>query len=62
MTESYYLLVLDSHGSHLIPEFDKTCSENNIIPIYMPPHSSNYCQPLNVTCFSPLKRAYRNLV
>ena len=62
MTGSYRLLVLDGHGSHLTPEFDKTCSENNIIPICMPPHSSNYCQPLDVTCFSPLKRAYGNLV
>ena len=62
MTGRYCLLVLDGHGSHLTPEFDKTCSENNIIPICMPPHSSNYCQPLDVSCFSPLKRAYGNLV
>ena len=62
MTGSYCLLVLDGHGSHLTPEFDKTCSENKIIPICMPPHSSNYCQPLDVSCFSPLKKAYGNLV
>src|SRR5699024_9774467 len=58
----YRLLVLDGHGSHLTPEFDKTCSENDIIPICMPPHSSNYCQPLDVGCFSPLKSAYGDLV
>lgn len=62
MTGRYCLLVLDGHGSHLTPEFDKICSENNIIPICMPPHSSNYCQPLDVSCFSPLKKAYGNLV
>lgn len=28
----------------------------------MPPHSSNYCQLLDVSCFSPLKRAYGSLV
>ena len=61
-TGRYCLLVLDGHGSHLTPEFDKICSENNIIPICMPPHSSNYCQPLDVGCFSSLKRAYGNLV
>lgn len=62
MTGRYCLLVLDGHGSHPTPEFDKTCSGNNIIPVCMPPHSSNYCQPLDVCCFSPLKRTYGNLV
>ena len=58
----YRLLVLDGHGSHLTPQFDKVCSENNIIPICMPPHSSHLLQPLDVGCFSPLKRAYGRLV
>ena len=57
----YRLLVLDGHGSHLISEFDETCSENDFIPICMPPQSSNYCQPLDVSCFSPLKSAYGHL-
>ena len=50
----YCLLVLDGHGSHLTPQFDKVWSENNIIPICMPPHSSHLLQSLNVGCFSPL--------
>ena len=50
----YRLLVLDGHGSHLTPQFDKVWSENNIIPICMPPHSSHLLQSLNVGCFSPL--------
>ncbi|ODM17100.1 hypothetical protein SI65_07499 [Aspergillus cristatus] len=61
-TGKYRLLILDGHGSHLTPEFDKVCSENDIIPICMPPHSSNYCQPLDVSCFSPLKGAYGSWV
>lgn len=28
----------------------------------MPAHSSNYCQPLDVPCFAPLKKAYGDLV
>ena len=48
MTGSYRLLVLDGHGSHLTPEFDKVCSENNIILICMPPHSSNYCHAAQI--------------
>ncbi|CEL10571.1 hypothetical protein ASPCAL13688 [Aspergillus calidoustus] len=56
------LLVLDGHGSHLTPEFDKMCKDNNIICIYMPPYSSHLLQPLDVGCFGPLKRAYGGLV
>ncbi|OCK92739.1 CENP-B protein [Cenococcum geophilum 1.58] len=28
----------------------------------MPPHSSHLLQPLDVGCFSPLKRVYRNQI
>ena len=58
----YCLLVLDGHGSHLTPQFDEICSQNNIIPICMPAHSSHLLQPLDVACFSPLKKAYGKLV
>ena len=58
----YCLLILDGHGSHLTPQFDEICSQNNIIPICMPPHSSHLLQPLDVACFSPLKKAYGKLV
>lgn len=61
-TGKYRLLVLDGHGSHLTPQFDQICSENDIIPICMPAHSSHLLQPLDVGCFSPLKRAYGRLV
>jgi hypothetical protein len=43
----YRLLILDGHGSHSGPEFDQFCTENSIIPLYMPPHSSHLLQPLN---------------
>ena len=58
----YRLLILDGHGSHLTPQFDEICSQNDIVPICMPPHSSHLLQPLDVGCFSPLKRAYGRLV
>jgi hypothetical protein len=61
-TGKYRLLVLNSHGSHLTPQFDQICSENNIIPICMPAHSSHLLQPLDIGCFSPLKRAYGSLI
>ena len=54
----YRLLILDGHSSHATPEFDQYCAENKIITLCMPPHTSHLLQPLDVSCFSPLKRAY----
>jgi hypothetical protein len=58
----YRLLILDGHGSHATPEFDAYCTENKIITLCMPPHTSHLLQPLDVACFSPLKQAYSRLV
>jgi hypothetical protein len=55
---TYSMLILDGHGSHLTAEFDRTCTENKIIPICMPAHSSHLLQPLDVGCFAVLKRYY----
>lgn len=52
------LLILDRHESHHSLEFQELCRENNIYTLCMPPHSSHLLQPLDVGCFSPLKRAY----
>ena len=52
------LLILDGHGSHLTPQFDQICEQNKIIPLCMPAHSSHLLQPLDIGCFSVLKRAY----
>lgn len=58
----YRLLILDGHGSHLTPKFDKICEKNDIIPICMPAHSSHLLQPLDIGCFAVLKRSYGRLV
>lgn len=52
------LLVLDGHESHHSAEFEEYCKENNIITLCMPPHSSHLLQPLDIGCFSVLKRSY----
>ena len=54
----YRLLILDGHGSHATADFDRFCMEKKIVPLYMPPHSSHLLQPLDVSCFSPLKHLY----
>jgi hypothetical protein len=58
----YRLLILDGHGSHGTAEFDRYCSENSIIALCMPPHSSHLLQPLDVACFSVLKQKYGNRI
>ena len=51
-------MILDGHESHHSDEFEEYCKENNIITLCMPPHSSHILQPLDIGCFSPLKKAY----
>jgi hypothetical protein len=58
----FRLLVLDGHGSHLTPQFDRICAENDIIPLCMPAHASHLLQPLDVGCFAVVKRAYGRFV
>ena len=57
-TNRYCLLILDSHSSHATASFDHFCMERRIIPLYMPPHLSHLLQPLNISCFAPLKYYY----
>jgi hypothetical protein len=58
----YRLLILDGHESHLNQEFKDYCLEHKILTLCMPPHSSHVLQPLDVVCFSPLKRKYSQRV
>jgi DDE superfamily endonuclease len=53
------LLVLDGHGSHETMEFMWECFLNNIYLLFLPPHTSHVLQPLDLSIFAPLKRAYR---
>ena len=54
----YRLLILDGHSSHATASLDHFCMERRIIPLYMPPHSSHLLQPLDISCFAPLKHYY----
>lgn len=52
------VLVLAAHGSHTDDKFIQLCSENNILPIFMPPNTSNFLQPLYRSCFTNLEMDY----
>jgi hypothetical protein len=54
----YRLLILDGHESHHSIGFETYCRDHNIITLCMPAHTSHYHQPLDVSCFGPLKIAY----
>ena len=43
-------------------DFQDLCKEKKIITLCMLAHSSHLLQPLNVACFSPLKRLYSNKI
>jgi hypothetical protein len=54
----YRMLVLDGHESHESAAFQEYCKSHNIITLGLPAHSSHITQPLDVGCFSVLKRMY----
>jgi hypothetical protein len=60
--QSYRLLILDSHGSHLTIDFIEYCNQNRILLAVYPPHSTHTLQPLDVVMFKPFSTAYSNQV
>ena len=54
----YRLLIIDGHESYCLVDFQDLCKEKKIITLCMLAHSSHLLQPLDVACFSPLKRLY----
>ena len=52
------LLLLDGHSSHYNPSTLKMASKEKIIVFCLPPHTTHISQPLDVSCFSALKRAW----
>jgi len=56
------LLICDSHGSHTTDDFMIRCYRSNIYLLFLPPHCSHVLQPLDIGCFSSVKKAYKRLV
>lgn len=52
------LLILDNHESHLSIEAVDLAKENGVIMLTIPPHTSNWLQPLDVGVFSSFKANY----
>ncbi|KYK58878.1 hypothetical protein DCS_00005 [Drechmeria coniospora] len=56
------LLIVDGHGSHTTDDFMYECFDNGIFLLFLPAHASYVLQPLDVSCFSPIKAAYRRAI
>ena len=53
------VLIGDNVASHLSYRMIKSCLENNIRLVFLPPNATHLCQPLDVAYFRPLKSAWR---
>jgi hypothetical protein len=56
--QSYRLLILDGHGSHVTMDFIEYCDQHKILLAIFPRHSTHTLQPLDVCMFKPLSQAY----
>jgi hypothetical protein len=56
-----HLLILDGHGSHVTMDVVKTARSVGLDLLTLPSHTSHAMQPLDVSCFKPLKQAFRLL-
>jgi hypothetical protein len=46
------ILILDGCSCHTTDYFEDECLNENIVPIFLAPHSSDQCQPLDLLIFS----------
>ena len=62
VTERPLLLLFDGHLTHFSIDVIKKAMDNDIILMKLPPHVTDVMQPLDVGMFSPLKKAWENLL
>ncbi len=54
------LLLLDGHSSHFTLDLVNSAAENDVIILCLPPHTTADTQPLDTSCFGPLKVHWSN--
>ena len=52
------LMILDGHSSHKSKKTLRIAKENNIHFLRLPSHTTDLLQPLDVSCFAPIKMRY----
>lgn len=56
------VLLGDNLSSHISIKVLRECQENDIRFVLLPPNSTHLTQPLDVSCFRPIKGAWRKLL
>lgn len=56
--EDVVLLILDNHVSHISLDIYEFCRHNGVLMLSLPPHTSQWTQPLDLTFFGLLKLQY----
>ena len=52
----------DNLSSHISARTLRLCEENNIAFVFLPPNSTHILQPLDVSYFGPMKKAWREIL
>ena len=52
------LLILDNHETHISINFIDLASDDGVIVLTIPPHTSHKLQPLNIAVYGPFKHHY----
>ena len=56
------LIIWDGHMTHVSIDLVKEAKKEDITIVKYPPHVTDQLQPLDVTCFGPLKRKWESLL
>ena len=54
--------MFDGRISYVNQAFPTQCLNYQVLPICLPPHTTHFLQPLDVSVFGPLKCAYSDLL
>ncbi|XP_060854929.1 uncharacterized protein LOC132932560 [Metopolophium dirhodum] len=60
--EGNKVVIGDNLASHMSMKIIQLCKENDIKFIFLPPNSTHLTQPLDVSCFRPVKIAWRKVL
>ena len=55
------LLLMDGHSSHYCPAMIRMAANEKVILFTLPPHTTHLSQPLDRSCFGPLKTSWRQV-
>ena len=56
------IVIVGNLSPHVSPRVIDICGDLNIRFVFLPLNSTDTCQPLNVSFFDPLKRAWRKMM